>query len=182
MIAFLTSCDAITAVMFFSDDPCAIARTLIPLRPSTPNIFPLTPGWLRICSPTKAIMDKSFSMINGSTTCVLISFSNSESTAIFAKCVSCTFTPTQIECSEELCVIKMTLILFLANASNNLFEKPGIPTIPAPSKLNKQMSLMLEIPRIKLSSLGDSFSINVPGCSGSKVFLIRTGIFSYMTG
>ena len=181
-MALRTSCDAITAVMFFSDDPCAIARTLIPLRPSTPNILPLTPGWFRICSPTNAIIDKSFSIINGSTTCVLISCSNSASTAIFAKCVSCKFTPTQIECSEELCVIKMTLILFFARASNNLFEKPGIPTIPAPSKLNKQMSLMLEMPRIKLSSLGDSFSIKVPGCSGSKVFLIRTGIFSYITG
>ena len=101
------------------------------------------------------MIDKSFSIINGSTFCVSISCSNSASTASLAWCASCTFTPTQIECSDELCVIKITLIDFLANASNNLLENPGIPIIPAPSKLNKHKSLILEIPRIKLSSFGE---------------------------
>ena len=39
-----TSAPAITAVIFFSEEPCAIALTLIPLRPKAPNILPLTPG------------------------------------------------------------------------------------------------------------------------------------------
>ena len=54
--------------------------------------------------------------------------------------------PTQIECSEELCVIRITFIFLEASASNSLLEKPGIPTIPLPSRLSKAMLLMLEIP------------------------------------
>ena len=121
-------------------------------------------------------------MINGSSNCKLISSSNSASTAILARCVSCTLTPTEIECSDELCVIIIMLICFFASASNNLFVKPGIAAIPAPSKLNKQMSLILEMPRITLLSFGDSFSIHVPGCAGSKVFLIHNGIRACITG
>ena len=181
-MALRTSPVAITAEIFFSEEPCAMALTLIPFLPSTPNILPLTPGWLFICSPTKAKIETSFSIIKGSTFCVLISCSNSASTAILAICASCIFTPTQIECSEELCVINIILICFLASASNNLLEKPGIPTIPVPSKLNKQISFILEMPLIKFLSAGDSFLIIVPAWLGSKVFFIHTGMFLCITG
>ena len=65
--------------------------------------------------------------------------------------------PTQIECSDEPCVIKITFTCFAANASNSLFEKPGMPTMPLPSRLNKEILLILEIPLILLPLTVDSF-------------------------
>ena len=43
LMAFRTSLVAITADIFFSDEPCAIARTLTPFLPIALNILPLIP-------------------------------------------------------------------------------------------------------------------------------------------
>src|SRR5207249_633760 len=91
-------------------------------------------------------------------------------------------TPTQIECSEDPCVIRITLIDAPDKDSNNLFENPGTPTMPLPSRLSKATLLMLEIPRIILPSFSASFLITVPCSSFAKVFLIQIGIFLLKTG
>ena len=54
--------------------------------------------------------------------------------------------------------------------------------MPLPSKLSREILLMLVIPLIKLSDAAASFSIRVPKSSGAKVFLIHTGIFLAITG
>ena len=156
-MAFFTSCTDITAEIFLSEEPCAIALTFTPLRPRLPNILPLIPGWLFMLSPTSARIASSFSTIIGSTFFVSISYANISSIAFFASSAFAASIPTQIECSDEPCVIKITLICLVANASNNLFEKPGIPTMPLPSRLSKAILLMLEIPRIPFPFSVDSF-------------------------
>ena len=47
--------------------------------------------------------------------------------------------PIQIECSDEACVIMMTLIFAFASVDNSFLEYPGIPTIPLPSSVSKAM-------------------------------------------
>ena len=44
-----------------------------------------------------------------------------------------------MECSDEACVIKITLIFSIDKTSNNLFEEPETPIIPGPSSVNKAM-------------------------------------------
>ena len=82
----------------------------------------------------------------------------------------------------NICVINIILICFLASASNSLLEKPGMPTIPVPSKFNRQISFILDMPLIKFLSTFDTFLIIVPAWLGSKVFFIHTGIFFCITG
>ena len=78
---------------------------------------------------------------------------------------------TQIECSDELWVIRMTLICARESASNRRLEKPGMPTIPLPSRLRTQILSMLVMPRMISLSGADSASISVPWSCG------REGIF-----
>ena len=73
LIAFFTSLVAITAEIFFSEEPCAIARMFTPFFPSTLNILPLIPGWFFMLSPTSATIARSFSTISGSTFFISIS-------------------------------------------------------------------------------------------------------------
>ena len=89
---------------------------------------------------------------------------------------------TQIECSDELCVIKMTFIRALDSASKSRFEKPGMPTIPLPSRLSTAILSILVIPRMISFSAADSDSIRVPWSSGAKVFLTSTGMPRAITG
>ena len=89
---------------------------------------------------------------------------------------------TQIECSDELWVIRMTLICARESASNRRLEKPGIPTIPLPSRLRTQMLSMLVMPRMISSSGADSASISVPWSRGANVFFIQTGMPRAITG
>ena len=181
-MAFLTSAVPITAEIFLSDEPCAIARTLTPFLPKAANIFPLMPEWFFMLSPTIATMDNCFSTIIGSTLPVSISYSKALSTTSLANALACSSTPTQIECSEEPCVISITLTDAFANASNNLFEKPGIPTMPLPSRLNNTILFMLEMPCMLVPVAVASFFITVPASSGAKVFFIQTGMPFFITG
>jgi hypothetical protein len=47
-------------------------------------------------------MERSFSIVSGSSLPLLISFSNALSTTDFALCTSLSLMATQMECSEEL--------------------------------------------------------------------------------
>ena len=58
----------------------------------------------------------------------------------FAFLASSVRKPIQMECSDEACVIIITLIFSMESDSNKRFEKPGIPTIPLPSRLTSETS------------------------------------------
>ena len=47
--------------------------------------------------------------------------------------------PIQMECSEEACVMKITLIFSFDNTSNNRLDEPETPIIPEPSKVSNAM-------------------------------------------
>ena len=77
----------------------------------------------------------------------------------------------------------MTFIFSCAKVSNNRLEKPGIPTIPLPCSVNKEIPLTLLIPLIGLElPFYTSLVIRVPSSSGAIVFLMRIGIFLESTG
>ena len=61
-------------------------------------------------SPTTAMIAKSFSTIKGSILWSEISFSKALSIDVLAFDASFSAMPIQIECSDDACVIKMTLI------------------------------------------------------------------------
>ena len=182
LMAFFTSSVLITAEIFLSDEPCAMARIFTPFRPSAPNILPLTPVWFFILSPTMAMMDKCFSSTNGCNCPIFISYSKALSTASFAFIEKASSIPTQIECSDDACVINITLIDAFASASKSLLEKPGIPTMPLPSKLTNTKLLMLDMPLIAVVLSDTSFLITVPASCGAKVFFTHTGICLLITG
>ncbi|CAI8233508.1 MAG: Uncharacterised protein [Flavobacteriaceae bacterium] len=79
----------------------------------------------------------SFSTWAGSTFLIDISKANFSSIAFFAAMASSSLTPIQIECSDDACVIMITLIFAADRASNKRLEKPVIPIMPLPSKLIK---------------------------------------------
>ncbi len=54
--------------------------------------------------------------------------------------------------------------------------------MPEPSTVIKAIDSMCEIPLIGFPLVLESFEINVPKASGSKVFLIQIGIFEFRTG
>ncbi len=181
-MAFFTSSVFITAEIFLSEEPCAMARIFTPFLPSAPNILPLIPVWFFILSPTIAMIDKFFSNNSGCRRPIFISYSNALSTASFACTENASSIPTQIECSDEACVIKITLIDAFANASKRRLEKPGMPTIPLPSRLINTSLPILEMPLIGASFSGTSFFITVPKSCGAKVFFTHTGIALFITG
>ena len=133
-----TSLTAITAEIFLSLLPCAMARMFTPFLPSAANILPAIPVWLFILSPTTAITAKSFSTISGSTFWFQFHNSKALSTACFVVAAFAASTATQIECSLLLCVIRITL----ASASNKRLLKPGMPTMPLPSFQTQQTNFI----------------------------------------
>ena len=133
-------------------------------------------------SPTSAIMERSFSTFKGSTLPVSISWAKYVSIVFLARSAFLSSIPTHIECSDDPCVMSMTFIFSLARASNNRFEKPGIPIIPLPSRLNSTTELMLEMPLILLPFLTVALSMIVPSSFGENVFFIQTGICFFITG
>ena len=125
-----------------------MALTLMPLRPNAPNILPLIPGWLTMLLPTRATTEKSRSLFMGYTTPSAISLWNAWLTAFTARYSSFSLMATHIECSEEPWVIRITFTPSPASAAKRRFEKPGMPTMPAPSRLSRAMLLMLDSPLI----------------------------------
>ena len=72
----------------------------------------------------------------------------------------------------------ITLIFSMDNTSNKRFEKPGIPTIPLPSRVTSDTLSMWLIP-LTTSEEGASLPdvIRVPSSSLAKVFFIQAGMF-----
>ena len=169
--------------MFLSEAPWAIALTLMLLLPSELNSFPLIPFLLFILSPTMAIFARFDSIWDSFILFWDISNSNSLSITCLATSASLESMAIQIENSDDAWVIITTFIWLDDKASKNLFEKPGTPTIPEPSKFNIEIFSIWLIP-LTISSLSSfvEFDIQVPSALGSNVFFIKTGILSSIKG
>ena len=173
--ALETCFSSITAEIFLSEDPWAMALMLTPLLPNALNIFPETFTCPLIFSPTKAIIDKFVSTLGLLTLPIWISKVNSSFTASIAVSISSGTIAKVIECSEEAWVIKIILTSALESAPNKRAEIPGIPIIPEPDKLRSAILSIELIPLIGIPSWLPT-EINVPSSSGAKVFLILIGI------
>ena len=79
-------------------------------------------------------------------------------------------------------MIKIILILWCDNVSNNRFDEPATPIIPEPSNVNSAIESMCEIPRTGLVFTEAVLDIKVPAAEGSKVFFIQIGILAFKTG
>ena len=122
------------------------------------------------------MMARSSSKITGFILPSDISYSKASFTIATAFFASLEAIPTHIECSEEACVMRTTLIPALESTSKNRFEIPGIPTIPGPSSDKSAILSTWLIPRTVLPFSFWFFVIKVPAASGSNVFFITMEI------
>ncbi|MNI15147.1 hypothetical protein D3C81_936840 [compost metagenome] len=146
--AFAKSSLPIITDILYSDEPCAIARTLIPLRPSAANNRPDIPGVFFIFSPTMAKTERFSSIAGTISLFAWISSSNSTSIKCIARLASDGLTANVMLCSEEDWVISTTLICSLANSVKSRPLKPDLPIIPDPLRLMTEISEIEEIPLI----------------------------------
>ena len=170
-----------TNEMFRSDDPWAIAVTLMLFRPSAWKTFPETPGVPFIPSPTMATMV----WLGASSSDVKRLWSsnlNSSATARRAAGTSDLLMAKQMVCSEEACEIRMTLTLWVARALNRRSEVPGTPTMFIPRREKRAISSTELIPLATPSQFSERSEINVPGADGFRVFLMRIGMFLATAG
>ena len=174
--------ESTTNEIFVSDDPCAQAMTLIPLRPSVPNSLPAIPGVCFMFSPTIAMVAKPLSACMGNIAPVLISLANSSLSTRTASSASSSRTPMEVEFSDEACATINTLMPFMASAVKMRWFTPMTPTIANPVTVISVVPLMLEIPLMGLRSSLIFSLMRVPGWSGLKVFLTLMGIFLMQTG
>ena len=79
---------------FLSDEPCAVARTGMLLRPRAASMRPVTPVWLSTSSPTMQTIEKPFSTLSGLSLPREISYAKHLSAASFA--FSASFSDTAI--------------------------------------------------------------------------------------
>ena len=173
---------AITIEMLISDDPWATATILIPFLPNTENSFPAIPDDFRIPSPTVAIIDNSRSMLMLSTWPLAISTANSSSRIAFTRSAARGSMAKQMECSDEACEIRITLIRCRANTPNNLADTPTTPIMPDPCTLTNAMSSMLEIPVMVYCRRSAVRLTSVPAWVGLNVFSTRIGILRAKAG
>ena len=130
--ALLMSFFLITTEILSSDEPWAVATTLMPFLPKTENSFPEVPEVDFMPSPTTAIIDRFCWMLIFSISPLWIS--------VLKPCssISCTFSEDfgsiakHIECSEEAWEIRITEILFSAKIPKSFAETPATPIIPLP--------------------------------------------------
>src|SRR5579859_4028700 len=78
--------------------------------------------------------------------------------------------------SDDDWEIIRTLIPSWAIVEKSRAATPGKPTMPLPCKVSSARREMAVIARIEASAGGGWAVIRVPGDSGAKVFLIRTGM------
>ena len=171
-----------TKEMLVSEAPCAQAITLIPFLPKVPKSLPAIPGVCFMFSPTIATVASSASEVMGNNSPVSISLLNSSFSTRQAFSASSSFTPIEVEFSEEACDTKNTLMPLSANARKMRLLIPITPTIPKPRTLMRLVSLMLEIPLMAFSEPDFPSRITVPCPSGLNVFFIKIGIFLWQTG
>ncbi len=182
LIAFCSSCLAMTMEMFNSLEPWAMALTLMPFWPRAWKTLPEVPGTRRMFSPTTAMIERSFSTITGSISLFSISFLNSSSIDFLAVAAAWGSMAKQMECSEEAWLMRMILIFSFARALKRRWETPVTPIMPLPWSWSKAMSLIEEMPLIAELRKLPSLLMTEPAKSGCMVFLMRMGMFFCIAG
>ena len=86
---------------FLSDDPCAVARTGMLLRPRAASILPVAPVWLSTSSPTRHTIENPFSTLSGLSFPREISYAKHLSAASFAFSASFSDTAMHIVCTDD---------------------------------------------------------------------------------
>ena len=155
---------------------------LIPLLPRVPKSLPAIPGVCFMFSPTIATVARPRSTIIGYMAPVSISLANSRLSTSTADSASSSFTPIEVEFSDEACDTMNTDIPLSARTEKILRLTPITPTMERPVTVMRAVPLMLEMPLIGLWSPSIFSFIKVPGCSGLKVFFTLIGIFLTQTG
>ena len=118
--------------MLSSDDPCAMATTLIPPAASAEKTPAAMPGVPCMPSPTTAIVAMPVPTSTPSISPRPISPRNSRSRPSRASAASGSGTLKQIECSEEACEIRETEIRRACSAAKVRAAMPGTPSMPLP--------------------------------------------------
>src|SRR5277367_1447796 len=172
---FMSWLDATNEILV-SEEPWAMAIIFIFSRPSTLKVRPAMPTVPRIFSPTTATMAMLGSRVICSTFWCIRSWANCWRSASTVRLASEEKTMKQISFCEEDCEISRTFARTLAVVENVRPTTSGRPTIPGPP------TAMSETSRMAVSALTPALEawpcgvIFVPGCSGSKVLRIQTGM------
>src|SRR5215831_2315789 len=136
---------SMTHEMLRSEAPCAIALTLMLLRPSESNTLPDTPGRPFIPSPTTARIACSglwtTNISRSSDSCL-----NSRSMAKMPRFASAARTAKQMVCSDDACEIRMMFTRSAASVLNSRSAMPGTPTIPGPDTVSSDSPPTVVIP------------------------------------
>ncbi|MDL1885946.1 ABC transporter substrate-binding protein [Anaerolineae bacterium CFX8] len=180
------SCSAITArsrsscgttnEMLHSDDPCAMAMTLMPRSPITENTRPATPGVPRIPAPTAVIITTFSSTSTRSMSRRASSAASSASIASRTFRAVLSVTRKQKLCSDDDCEIIRMLAPACALARKVRPAMPGTPIIPLPLTVSRLTFLMLVTALMTVCVRSPFSRMSVPGCCGLNVFRTRIGI------
>ena len=174
--------DFTTKEILVSEAPCAQAMIEIPERPNVPKSFPAIPGVRFMFSPTMAMVANPLSTCMGYIEPEAISFSNSSLSTRAASSASLSFTPIDVEFSDEACDTMNTDMPLLARVVKIRWLTPMTPTIERPVTVISDVPLIEEIPLIGLWSPSILSFIIVPSASGLKVFFTLIGMFFTQTG
>ncbi len=180
--ALALSFSRVTIEMFSSDDPCAVATTLIPFLPRAEKTRPEIPARSFICSPTTAMTQRPASTEGSSILPAARSGANSERSAAKPASASPGSTAQQIESSLEACVIRITLSRRRARALNILAAMPVTPGIPMPCMLMRLIAGMEAMPRTGKALAEACDAMRVPGAAGSFQQRRRIGMPEAMAG
>ncbi len=121
-----------TKEMFSSDEPCAMATTLIPPAASAEKTRDAMPGVPAIPRPTTEIVESPARSSTPSISRRAISSANASSRLRRASLALACGTERQIECSEEAWEINETEIPSRWSAANVRAAMPGTPSMPLP--------------------------------------------------
>ena len=133
-----------TTEMFSSDDPWAIAMTLIPACASAPNTRAAIPGVPAIPSPTTTSVATPGRTSTPSISRRAISLWNSSTRLARARSAAASGTPKQMECSDDAWVMSETEIPLRWTAAKVRAAMPGTPSIPFPSTVSSACPVTAE--------------------------------------
>ena len=181
--AFLESWHLMTALMFVSLEPWAMAITFTEALPKEEKNLPATPAWPVMRLPTAARIAKpgspSMLWIRRSSS----SWANSLLAVSHAFSISCSGTAKQMEYSLEAWLMRMTEMEASRMAEKRRLAMPMTPLMPAPSTLIRATLWMMEKPfTLDCSSPSPSLLTRVPSSFSSPHQRSFTAIERVMAG
>src|SRR5439155_17723476 len=172
-----------TSEMLSSLDPCAMATTLIFMRPRALKTRAATPGVPFIPSPTAATIATGCSAYTRPTSCRPSSAANARSRSRMIRAVCSAPTTKQMLCSLLDWLIISTETPSAATVSKTRAAMPGTPDIPAPSTVIRPRPPSDVVALTMLPSVASASEvIVVPANDASKVLRIRTGMRASIAG